>query len=231
VLVRAGDGRRLRLRTVTVGAGLAGVHLLLSAAPAWAAQHEHTLNVPVNIGPLVLRVGLLVAVPAVAGFAMLRGFLTEPSRRTAAFVAGCAAVAVFLEFLLAEGMDFPRQAVIVVLAALAGPLFLILSKDPKFDRFRALLRAVAPWLVTAAFGLAVVEFARVLLGAGSTGVVLPTGVVLALVGMSWFTVCGPGPRLLSALVRVEAALLGNAALAGAAYALVLTLPTLPAAAP
>lgn len=216
---------------MSLGAGLAGTQLFLSPATAWAAQHEHTLNLPVSIGPLILRVGLLVAVPAVAAFAMLRGFLSEPGRGTTAFVAGSAAAAVLFEFMLADGMDFPRQVVVLVLAALAAPLVVILSRDPRYTTARARARACAPWMVTLSFGFALVEFVRALVGAGELTVLLPTAVVLALVGLSWFTVCVAGGRVLGTLVRIEAALLGNAALAASAYALMLTLPRLTAAAP
>jgi hypothetical protein len=213
-----------------MGAGLAGAHLLLFTGIA-QAQHDHTLSVPVSIGPLVLRVALLVAVPAVAGSAMLRGFLGEPGRTAAAFVTGCAAAAVLLEFMLAGGMDFPSQLVLLVLAGLAAPMYLILSKDPRFGTLRGVLRRLAPWMVTVAAVLACVEFTRALLRIGDAtamAVVLPTGVVVALVGLSWFTVCGPGNRVAAVLVRIEAALLANAVLAGSAYTLVLTLPQLSA---
>ena len=214
-----------------LGAGLAGTQFLLSPGIAWAAQHDHTLNLPVSIGPLVLRVGLLVAVPAVAAFAMLRGFLSEPSRRTAAVVAGSAATAVLFEFMLADGMDFPRQVVVLVLAALAAPLVVILSRDPRHAAARGRARACAPWMVTLSAGFALVEFVRAVLGAGELTVLLPTAVVLALVGLSWFTVCGVRGRVTGPLVLIEAALLGNAVLAASAYALMLTLPRLTAAAP
>jgi hypothetical protein len=216
--------RGQRLITVALGVGLAGAQSLLSTGIA-QAQHNHTVSVPVNIGPLVLRVALLIAVPVVAGFAMLRGFLGEPDRRAAVWVTGCAAGAVFLEFMLAAGMDFPSQAVLLVLAALGAPMFLILSRDPRFETVRTLLRRIAPWVVTVAAALACVEFVRAALRiAGASTVVLPTGVVLALIGLSWFTVCPPGNRVATLLVRLEAAVLANAVLAGSAYTLVLTLP-------
>jgi hypothetical protein len=209
-----------------MGAGLAGAQLLLFTGVA-QAQHDHTLSLPVNVGPLVLRLGLLVAVPTVTGFAMLRGFLAEPGRTLALFVTGCSAAAVMLEFMVAGGMDFPNQLVLLVLIGLAAPMYLILSKDPRFETFRGVLRRMAPWVLTVAAVLACVEFTRALArfgDAGTVAVVLPTGVVIALVGLSWFTVCGTGNRVAAVLLRIEAAVLANAVLAGSAYALMLTLP-------
>jgi hypothetical protein len=86
---------------------------------------------------------------------------------------------------------------------------------------------MAPWVLTVAAVLACVEFTRALVSfgdAGTVAVVLPTGVVIALVGLSWFTVCGTGNRVAAVLLRIEAAVLANAVLAGSAYALMLTLP-------
>jgi len=60
------------------------------------------------------------------------------------------------------------------------------------------IRRLAPWVVSLTAALAFVEFVRALLDAGqprAMAVVLPTGVVIALVSLSWFTVCGPGGRL------------------------------------
>jgi hypothetical protein len=216
---------------VTVGAGLAGAHLLLSTGVAQAAQHDHTLSVPINIGPVILRIGLLVAVPAVAGFAVLRGFWWESSRMTAAAIASCAFIGVLFELMLAGGVDFPAQAVVLAVALLAGPLFLSMSKDPRHEAVRRRLRAPAPWLVSGAAVFAFVEFVRVLLWSGDTArmaVVLHSGIMVALVGLSWFTVCGPSPRITGLLVRIEAAVLGNAVLAASAYAIMLTLPGLTA---
>jgi hypothetical protein len=44
--------------------------------------HEHTIDLPVLIGPLALRVVLLAAVCTVTGFALLRAFLGPPARTT-----------------------------------------------------------------------------------------------------------------------------------------------------
>jgi hypothetical protein len=191
----------------------------MSGPVAALLQHDHVLRVPVSIGPMIIRIGLLVAVPAVAGFAMLRGFLPDPTRRTVVWVAGLAAAGVLLELMLAGGLDLPAQAVPLLLAGLAAPIFLMLSGDPRFGRVHRL----APWVFAPTGAFALVEFGRAVLGGGNPAV-LPTGIVLALMGLSWFALCAPGGRLATVAARIEAALLANAALAGSAYAIVLSLP-------
>jgi hypothetical protein len=206
--------------------------LVLLSSKAIAQGHEHTLTVGINIGPLVLRVALLAAVPVVAAFAMLRSFLPAPSRTTNALVAGTAAVTVLLALMLAGGSDIPGQAVVLVLAALAGPLFLILSRDKRFVTTVGRVRMLAPWVLSVATGLAGVEFARGWLGnweRDALAVILYTGVVLALVGLSWFTVCGPRRRSSRLLVQIEAAVLAIAVMGGAAQATVLRLADSPVA--
>lgn len=199
--------------------------LLRTAQPG----HGHELSVPISIGPVILRVALLAAVPALAAFAMLRAFLPAPGRAATALVTGTAAASVLLVLMLAEGVDMPRQAVLLVLVALAAPVFVVLSRDERFTTVRARVRALAPWVVSLSAALAFVEFGRAWLGAGDAATrqaMLHTGVVLALIGLSWFAVLEPGTRWRTVVVRVEAALLGNAALAASAYGIVLTLPGL-----
>ncbi|HET9140811.1 DUF6239 family natural product biosynthesis protein [Actinophytocola sp.] len=205
--------------------------MLLRQQQIWALTqpgHDHVLQVPITIGPLVLRVGLLIAVPLVAGFAMLRGFLPEPGRTVAALVAGSATVAAVLELILADGLDLPRQAVPLLLVALAAPMFLVLSRDPRFEVGRAVVRRLAPWVFSATALLAFVEFARAFGAGGVLPVLLRSGVVYALVALAWFTVWRPAGRRVRLLVHIEAAVLANAALAASAYGLVLTLPLLSA---
>jgi hypothetical protein len=198
---------------------------VLLAGEALAQGHDHTLSVGITIGPLVLRVALLAAVPVVAGFAMLRAVVPE-SRRTTATVAGCSAAMVVLTLMLAGGTDIPAQAVVVVLAALAGPLVVILKRVER-------LRAFAPWVLTVAGVGAAVEFGRawlVPLAADDVPVVLYTGVVLALVGLSWFTVCVPRRRLFRVVTHVQAVVLALALVGGTAQATVLRLAGPPPAA-
>jgi hypothetical protein len=206
-----------------VGAVLIGACFVLSAAPA-LAQHDHVVTAPVSIGPLILRIALLAAVPAIAAFAVLRAFLPEPTRTGAALVAGAAAGTVMLELMLSDGLDIPPQAVVLVLAGLAVPLFLILSRDERFTTAIARARTFAPWVVSVAAALAFVEFARVWLDNGKPAL-LHTAVVLALVGLSWFTVCRPRHRAARILIRIEAGVLATAVLAGSAQAMVLRPPS------
>jgi hypothetical protein len=199
---------------------------LLLAGKAIAQGHDHTLTVGINIGPLVLRVALLAAVPVVAGFGILRAFLPAQSRTTNALVAGIAAGTVLLTLMLAGGSDIPAQAVVLVLVALAGPLFLILSRDKRFETAVRRIRSLAPWVVSVSAVLAAVEFVRAWLShrnADSLAIVLYSGVTLALVGLSWFTVCGPRRRLVRVVIQLEAAVLAIAVMGGAAQATVLRL--------
>jgi uncharacterized protein DUF6239 len=185
-------------------------------------DHGHLLTVGISIGPLILRVVLLAALPMVAGFALLRGFLPEPDRITATMVASVAAGAVSLELMLAGGLDLPAQVVPLILAALAGPLYVIRSRNARFAPAVRLMRLIAPWILGLAGVIAIVEFARAWLGGGSpetVGVLLHTGVILALVALAWFIVCGPRTRLMTGIVRVLAAILATAVIAGGAQAI------------
>ncbi|HEV2778332.1 MAG TPA: DUF6239 family natural product biosynthesis protein, partial [Actinophytocola sp.] len=191
------------------------------------SPHDHVLSVGVSIGPLLLRVLLLAAIPVVAGFALLRGFLAEPGRVTATAVAGVAGGAVVLELMLAGGLDLPAQAVPLVLAALAGPVYVTRSRNPRFAGLASRLRMIAPWILGLAGTIAVVEFARAVLGGGPAATVrllLHTGVVLALTGLAWFVVCRPRTRIGTAAVRVIAAVLAIALAGGVAQAAVLRSP-------
>jgi hypothetical protein len=180
--------------------------------------HEHIIDVPVVLGPLVLRVGLLAAVCAVTGYALLRAFLGRPNRATAATVTISAAVATFLSLMLAKGFDLPDQVAVLILAGIAVPLILAMSRTPSpatryAERFAPLVLAVAA-------AAALVEFGRAVLTGGNT-VLLHTGLMLALVGLSWYTLGLPRWRPGTVALHVTAAVLATAALAGAGYATVL----------
>jgi hypothetical protein len=150
--------------------------------------HDHVLSVGVSIGPLVLRVVLLAAIPAVAGFALLRGFLAEPGRLPVATVVGVAGGAAVLELLLSGGLNLPRATVPLLLALLAAPLYLVLSRDPRFATAVGRARRFAPWVFWPAAALATVEFGRAWFAEGRTATLLHTSVVLALVALAWFAV-------------------------------------------
>src|SRR6185437_5337436 len=110
----------------------------------------------------------------------------EQGRTAAALVAGSATVAAILQLMLADGLDLPRQAVPLLLAAFAAPMFLVLSRDPRFDRARMVLRTLAPWVFSLTAVLAFVEFVRAAGAAGDLSVPLGSGVVFALVALAWF---------------------------------------------
>lgn len=183
-----------------------------------AGEHNHVLDIGVHMGPLVLRVVVLCAVPLVAGFALLRGFLPEPSRFTRSAVAITAAVAVFLELMLAGGWDLPTQVVPLLLGSLAASLYLVRARDPRAEPFRRL----APVVFGVTGALAAVEFARAWFWGGSSSaaaVLMHTGVVLALTSLTWFFVSRPGIA-----TRVGAAVLAIVLLGSAAQAVVWRAP-------
>src|SRR6266511_2328994 len=145
--------------------------------------HNHTIDVPVLIGPLALRVALLAAVCAVAGFALMRAFLGTPSRATTGAVTSCAAVATLLEFMLAGGFDLPDQAAVLILAGVAVPLVLAMSRTPDAARYA---ERAAPWVLGVTAMAAFVEFARAKLAGGINPTMVHTGLMLALGGLSWY---------------------------------------------
>jgi hypothetical protein len=181
----------------------------------YLAQHDHSISVPVHIGPLVLRLVLLAAVAAVAGFALLRAFLPEPDRRTRVWITVLAGVAVLLESMLAAGFDLPTQAIVVVLVALAVPTRVAFAGPAV--RVAGTARALAPWVLSLACGAALVEFARAWLG-GAAGSRLPTGLILGLTGLAWVTFALPRSRWLKVMVQLEAAVLAVMVVAGAGQA-------------
>lgn len=192
---------------------------------AQGGGHHHVVTVGFSIGPLVLRMALLAAIPVVAGFAVLHGFLGEPSRRllvTVLVVAGGAAV---LELLLSGGLSVPEQVVPLLLALLAVPLYLVLSRDPRFAPAITRTRRLAPWVFWPVAVVAAGQFWAAWLagvGAARTATVpLHTGVVLALVALAWFAIVRTERAAGTVGVRVGAVVLAMALMGGAAQATVL----------
>jgi hypothetical protein len=178
------------------------------------AQHDHGIGVPVTFGPLLLRVVLLIAVCAVAGFALLRGFLPTPERSTLRWVAVLAPVAVVLELMLAGGFALPSQVAVLALGLLFVPGYLAISQRDSDPARRAV-----PFVLALTAGLALVQFGRAWLGGGPE-VLLHTGLIVAVTGLSWLTVGLPRPRLARVGVLALAYVLATAVLAGAAQATV-----------
>ncbi|MFC7615887.1 DUF6239 family natural product biosynthesis protein [Actinokineospora soli] len=114
------------------------------------------IDVGVDIGPLALKLALLLSLPAVAGFAMMRGFLGAPGRGTAAFVTVCAAVAVSMELLLASGFTLPPVVVPLALAAVGGPVYLVFADRTEL----VVLRWAAPAVLFSAAAVAGLTFAE-----------------------------------------------------------------------
>nr|CTQ88618.1 hypothetical protein [Kibdelosporangium sp. MJ126-NF4] len=191
----------------------------LPAAPLFIAQgHDHVLTVPVSIGPLVLRIALLAAVAAIAGFAVLRGFVPESSRAATALVAASAVGAVVLELMLSAGLALPSQVVVLLLGFSGVPLWLILTGDERVARFVAWGQTAAPWVVAAMAAAAFVTCGWALLSGSLPPAVLHTAIVFALTGLSWFTLCRPATTGTAwVAVRVVASVLAMAAMVGTAY--------------
>ncbi|WP_258903602.1 DUF6239 family natural product biosynthesis protein [Actinokineospora sp. UTMC 2448] len=201
-------GRRLTMAARLLA--IVGLLMVWTAAPAAAQLHgDHVIDVPFDIGPLALKIAVLLALPAVAGFAMLRGFIGAPEKGTAAFVAVCAAVAVSMELLLASGFTLPPIVVPLALAAVGGPLYLAFA-----DREApALVRGAAPAVLLAAAVVAGAVFVRAWLATppgADRGPILHTGMIVAYAGLAWLTLGLPRNRALRGAVLTVAAVLGVA---------------------
>jgi hypothetical protein len=181
-------------------------------------EHGH-LDVGFSIGPLLLRVALLAAVLAVAGFAMMRGFLAEPDRRTTIAVVTAAIGAAALELLLSGGFALPDQVVPLLLAALAVPLYLVLSRDPARAALVSSGRRFAHWVFWLFAVLAAARFGQAWLGETERATtLLHTGVLLGLVAVAWFAVARPHAGVMAS--RVGAGLLAIGLVAGVGQAIV-----------
>lgn len=187
--------------------------------------HGHVLTFGPGIGPLVLRVTLLVAVLVVSSFAFLRGFLSEPGRLTTLGVLGAASAGVAMELLLSGGFSVPEQVVPLLLAALALPFYLLLSTDRRFAPTVTRLRRLAPLVFVIAGAAALTEFARAWFvratpDAATTS--LHTGLVFALLALAWYAIVRtPRRRGASFGVSAAAAALAVVLLACAANTVVL----------
>jgi len=191
-----------------------------------AGEHGH-LELGFSVGTLALRVILLAAVPVVAVFAVLRGFLGAQSRSTTVAVAMAAAVAAAMELLLSGGVNLPDQVVPLLLAALVLPVYLVLSRDERFAKAVGFGRRLAPLVHAVVAVLAAVQFGLAwFAGAGQdrTATLLHTGVLLGLVALVWFAVAEPRGRGVTVGTRVGAALLGMGLLAGTAQAITMRPP-------
>ena len=197
----------------------------MTGGPLPEQGHQHELTVPIDIGPTALRIVVLAAVPAVAAFVLLRPFVPDPGRRTIAVVTVTSALSVILMLMLAGGVDIPSQAVVPVLAALACPL--VAAVGTNVGRLRSLVARAGPWVLLTTTVLGTAKVVRGWLAddaANQLAVVLYTGAILALVGLSWSAVCQPRGRPMKSLVHGAAAVSALAALGGATWATLLRLP-------
>jgi hypothetical protein len=190
--------------------------------------HEHTLTLPVTIGPLALRILLMVVVPAITGFVLMRLFLPEPGRTERAALAVTAAVTVVLELLLARtGLRIPEQIIPLLLAAIAVPMRLTFARRQQSAAIAAWLDWIGRAVLVVAAAAAGFQFVLGWLTAGSAESASRqiTGVVLGVVGLAWY-VSGRPPRAWPVRLAVQAVAgaLAIATFAGAAQALALSLP-------
>lgn len=160
--------------------------------------HDHVLTIPISIGPLILKVGLLATILAVTGFALVRAFLADASRTEAAVVSSSAAAALLLQLMLAPPVGLPSQIVVLLLATATLPPILILVGENTVVRR---MRVAAPWI-----------FSTLALPAAGLSFGYPTISVLAgLGGLSWFAVRRVHhliPRVLAGLSAIS--VLGSA---------------------
>lgn len=180
--------------------------------------HTHTIDVPVVIGPLALRIALLVAVCAVTGYAMLRAFLGEQDRTTRTAVTISAAVAIVFEFMLAKGFDLPDQVAVLILAAIAVPLILTLGRSPGAATATRYAERLAPAVLGVAATGAFIEFARAIGAGDNRTVLLHTGLMLALAGLPWYTFALPRWQPSRVAVQILASVLAGATMAGVGFA-------------
>lgn len=186
--------------------------------------HDHVLTFGVTTGTLWLQVLLVAAALTVAACALVRPFFAEQERIAREAVAWAAAVAGVLTLLLTDGLDLPQQFAALFLAGLGVPLFLARRTEPAATTPLRVLHHLTPWVLLAAATGASIEFARAWLGTGSdrAGVLLNTGLVIAMVGLSWFAVWRPEPGRAKAFVNTVGWALASAVVAGTAHVATLT---------
>lgn len=210
---------------------------MTGAAGILIAQHDHVTTFSVTTGPDWLRVVLMAGVILVAAAAMLRPFVTVAGRTAQLAVTIAAAGVVLVLLLLADGLDMPQPAVVVVLIFLAVPLAMARHRGtdlrPGGGAPMALhAREVAPWVVLLATVVVAVELTRAWLGAGGPGGVAPqvteqlvhTGLLIGVVGLSWLVLCRPRAPWLASTVDVAAWVLANLVLAGTTVVAVAGIP-------
>ncbi|MDU0289343.1 DUF6239 family natural product biosynthesis protein [Saccharothrix longispora] len=198
-------------------------HVVPTALLAQGGGHDHVLSVGVSIGPLLLRLVLLATVSFVVGFGLLRGFLAEPDRRSLIGVIACAGGAAVMVLLLSGGLNVSERLVPLLLLLLALPLYLVLSRDPRFAAAVGAARRFAPWVFWPVAVLAVDQFARAWLSGAveRAEILLHTGSALALVAMSWFAVSRTRRTAVAVGTRIGAAALSMVLIWGAAQTMLL----------
>lgn len=185
--------------------------------------HDHTLDIGVSLGPLGLRVALLVVVTAVAGYALLRPFLPAELGGSARWVTIAAGCGVLVAVLLADGTAVPQPAVALLVAVAVVPIYATHGGGHAGWR---LLRPAAPVVLAVTAAGAIVQFARALLDDAapqSVAVYCYDGVLLALIGLSWYVLCRHRSRAAARISAGGTWLLATVTVAGAGQVSMLTL--------
>lgn len=199
--------------------------------PAQHGHGGHELGIAPVAGTGWLQLLLVVGAQVVVAQALLRPFLPALARPERLVVTGAAAVVVVLS-LLGDGIDAPPQAAPAALVAVAVPLFAAHRPDRPMS---VLAGRAAPAVVLAAAVAAAVELVRAALAAGAPSEVLVrTGVLVGVVGLSWLVLCRSAPHgspphraalRTATAVHVLGLALGHAVLAGTALLAVTGAPT------
>lgn len=185
-----------------------------------AQLHDHSLDIGVAIGPLWLRVGWLATLVTVAGYALLKPFVGPESGRAVVTVTSLAGAAVLLQLLLADGLAVPQQLAVALIAASAAAVLLAYRTGAGLfvPRWSA---AVPPVVLAVTAVTATVALGRAWLAGGDQRA-LYTGILFALVALSWYAV-DSGRWLDRRPVSVAVWLLATATVASGASVAMLTL--------
>ncbi|WP_051773251.1 DUF6239 family natural product biosynthesis protein [Saccharothrix sp. NRRL B-16314] len=174
---------------------------LLSAGP----EHGHAPPGGAVAGPAT---AVLLALPFVAGFALLRPFVPAPGRGSRELLATATAGAVLWEvFRLPADAPRPLVAALVALALLV-PLAVTLSRSTS-----ARTDAVQSWLFAAAAATAAVAFQH---ARGPAGV----AVLCGMTALAWYPLCATRSRGGTVVLRTAAAVLALALIGGVAQAVI-----------
>lgn len=178
---------------------------LLAAGP----EHGHLPPAEAVAGQATaVLLAVLLALPFVAGFALLRPFVPTPGRGSRELLAtATAGVVVWEAYRLPADAPRPLVAALVALALLV-PLAVALSRSTG-----SRTDAVPPWLFAASASTAVVAFQH---AGGPAGAAVLGGMT----ALAWYPLCATGSRRGTAVLRTAAAVLALVLIGGVAQAVI-----------